>query len=88
MKSVSIKVYGKVQGVGFRFYTQKKARELGIQGFVKNILDGSVYVEAEGTEEKMDKFILWINDGPPWARVDDVRIQDIPQFGAVGFAIR
>ena len=81
-------MYGKVQGVGFRFYTQKKARELGIQGFVKNILDGSVYVEAEGTEEKVDEFILWINSGPPWARVDDVRIQTIPQFQAVGFTIR
>ena len=49
-----IKVFGKVQGVGFRYYTQRKAVELGITGFVQNRPDGSVYIEAEGEEEDLD----------------------------------
>lgn len=88
MKGNSLKVYGKVQGVGFRYYTQKKARELGLHGFVKNMRDGSVYAEAEGTEEKMDEFVLWIHKGPVWARVDNVVIQDKPLEGFDGFDIR
>jgi len=78
MRSISIKVYGKVQGVGFRFYTQKTARELGINGFVKNLRDGSVYIEAEAPEDIMETFIHWVNTGPEWARVDKLSMQEIP----------
>ncbi|MBX9853380.1 MAG: acylphosphatase [Cytophagaceae bacterium] len=66
----NIRVSGKVQGVCFRASTQKKAVETGIKGIVKNEKDGSVYIEAEGTEEQLKSFIEWCNKGPVGARVD------------------
>lgn len=83
-----IKIYGKVQGVGFRFYTNKKAKELEIKGFVKNKPDGSVYIEAEGQEENLLLFINWCNDGPMWARVSKVESQFIPFTGFEDFQVR
>lgn len=83
-----IYVVGKVQNVGFRYYTKKKAFELNINGFVKNELDGSVYIEAVGEEAKLDEFILWCHSGPQWARVSNVRIQNIPLFETVSFVIK
>jgi acylphosphatase len=83
-----IRVSGRVQGVGFRFYTQKEARLLGVSGFVKNMRDGSVYIEAEGTPDAMEAFVLWCKSGPEWARVDDVSVQEKPAEGFEGFEIR
>ncbi|MDZ7740741.1 MAG: acylphosphatase [Bacteroidota bacterium] len=77
-KSLIIKVFGRVQGVGFRYYTNKKALELDISGFVRNMPDGSVYIEAEGEEKQMHDFTNWLKAGPKWARVEDVKIQDMP----------
>ncbi len=89
MKSAAIlKISGRVQNVGFRFHTRKKAQELGISGFVKNELDGTVYAEAEGEEEPLDKFILWCRQGPSWARVDHVNIQTSPVQGYDGFVVK
>ena len=87
-KAVILQVYGRVQGVGFRYYTNKRATELGIQGFVKNRPDGSVYIEAEGEEDSLETFISWCNIGPQWARVSDVKRQDTPLFGHTNFMVR
>ena len=86
--SYSIKILGKVQGVGFRFYTHKKAQELGVKGFVKNMRDGSVYVEAQATPAIMSEFVSWLHQGPPWARVDDVLVQEMPGNDFDRFEIR
>lgn len=83
-----IQVIGKVQNVGFRFYTKKKALELNINGFVKNVLDGSVYIEAMGEESAVDEFIIWCYSGPQWARVKDVRSHNIPLFESISFMIK
>ena len=87
-KGAIIKIYGKVQGVGFRYYTRQKAGELSINGLVQNRLDGSVYIEAEGAEENLDAFILWCNDGPGWARVTKIQVQRTPPFGYNSFSIK
>ena len=87
-QGVIVRVSGKVQGVGFRYYTHKKATELGLTGFVQNKPDGSVYIEAEGIEEKLDEFILWCNEGPGWARVTNVQIQKNPGWDYNRFEIR
>ncbi len=87
-KGVIIKIYGKVQGVGFRYYTQQKANELSINGFVQNKPDGSVYIEAEGSPENLDAFVLWCNDGPGWARVTNIQVQQTPPFGYNKFIIK
>ncbi len=78
MKHFAIRIYGRVQNVGFRFYTKKKANELNIKGFVRNESDGSVYIEAEGSEEKLNEFSLWCKRGPDWARVDNIQINEEP----------
>ncbi|NQT76409.1 MAG: acylphosphatase [Bacteroidetes bacterium] len=83
----SIKVSGKVQNVGFRFYTRKTAIGMGIQGFVKNMRDGSVYIEAEGEQDAMQAFILWCKQGPEWAGVKELTVQEKPFEGFEGFDI-
>ena len=83
-----LKVFGKVQGVGFRYYTHKKANELDLKGFVRNKPDGSVYVEAEGDDEKLQEFINWCEEGPAWARVTKVEQQFIPISGHTDFMVK
>jgi len=78
IKSIRINIYGKVQGVGFRYSALQKANEMGIYGFVKNRTDGSVYIEADGETEILEQFILWLKKGPSWSRVDEIRVNDIP----------
>ena len=88
MKKVAIlKISGRVQNVGFRANTRKTAEKYNIGGLAKNEHDGSVYVEAAGEEEDLDQFILWCHSGPAWARVDDVKIQEMPYREYDGFSI-
>ena len=86
--AVILTVFGKVQGVGFRYYTHKKARELSISGFVRNMPDGSVYIEAEGTETSLHQFVSWCGDGPSWARVTKVDRQNVPVTGYDVFLVK
>lgn len=68
----TITVTGKVQGVFFRKYTKEEADRLGLKGIVRNEPGGSVYIEAEGSKEQLDKFIAWCHKGSPSSRVDKV----------------
>jgi acylphosphatase len=77
-----------VQGVGFRYSTLQKANELGITGFVKNRTDGSVYIEADGEPEILDKLVIWCKQGPSWSRVDEVKVVDIPFNDYKSFVIK
>lgn len=72
MKHIQITVSGKVQGVFFRAYTEKKANELGISGFVKNQDDGSVYIDASGTNDQLNKLVAWCHKGSPLSSVNQV----------------
>lgn len=65
-------VKGKVQGVSYRFSIHSKALKLGLTGLVKNLPDESVYIEAEGEEEAINKLIEWCYVGPPRAKVTEV----------------
>ncbi len=76
MRAVEIYVSGIVQGVGFRYFTTRVARELGIKGFVKNLPDGRVYIYAIGEEESLEKFISTVRQGPPLAVVRDVEVRN------------
>ena len=88
MRSVSICIYGRVQGVSFRYYTLQQARLHNIMGYVQNRPDGSVRIEAEGTEEKVESFIRWCYDGPPWAIVENIEIRDLKPRNFTGFTIK
>jgi acylphosphatase len=71
---VQVIISGKVQGVWFRASTKKKAEELGLMGWVKNVPDGSVEAVFEGDPSKVDEMIAWCWIGPPLARVSDVKV--------------
>ncbi|MEZ0290088.1 MAG: acylphosphatase [Sulfolobales archaeon] len=74
-RRVIIRVFGEVQGVGFRSWTVRRARRLNLKGFVRNEPDGSVLIVAEGEEEDLLRLIEECRQGPPSARVEDVRIE-------------
>ncbi len=71
-------ISGKVQGVFFRKHTQEQACQLGLHGWVKNLLDGKVEVKAFGETEQLEKLHQWLNQGPRLARVDSVIVETIP----------
>lgn len=68
-------VYGRVQGVSFRFYTQREATRLGLVGWVANQRDGTVRVVAEGPEDAIGQLVVFLHHGPSAARVDDVDVE-------------
>ena len=77
MKRYQIRVLGKVQGVYFRFFTQRKATELDLSGWVKNQEDLSVLIEVQGAQEKLDQFISWCHKGSPFSNVGQVLLKEI-----------
>ncbi|MBN1157691.1 acylphosphatase [Candidatus Woesearchaeota archaeon] len=74
-KRLFVKVHGNVQGVSFRYYTKKRANELGIVGRVMNCPDDTVEIEAEGDEAKLEELLEWCRTGPSSANVADVKFQ-------------
>lgn len=75
-KHLNIKIFGRVQGVFFRDSVRRKAEEWGIDGFVRNEPDGSVYIEAEGPEEPLEKLVNWCWEGSEMAKVEKVEIEE------------
>lgn len=71
-----LQISGRVQGVGFRFYMQRKARELSVTGWVRNRRDGSVEAMAQGAPEAVEAMIAWTRRGPASAAVSEVRIAE------------
>lgn len=80
-------VQGRVQGVGFRFFAERAARELGVRGWVRNLPDGSVEAVAEGDDEAIATFIERLKRGPLSSRVDRVEVAEAPPQGFDGFEI-
>lgn len=80
LKRMTMTIHGRVQGVFFRESTKNKARELGVVGRVRNEPDGSVYVDAEGEEEKLRELLKWCRQGPSGARVNRVDHEFVPDL--------
>ena len=78
MKTISIIVTGKVQGVFYRQSAKERARDLNITGEVKNMPDDTVFIIATGTTEQLNQFIDWCKMGPARAIVTDVAITELP----------
>ncbi|GAB4143570.1 MAG: acylphosphatase [Bacteroidia bacterium] len=87
MKRISVSVKGKVQGVFFRAFTEKTARRLGLTRYVTNLPDGSVYMEAEGSETQLNELTEACRKGPERARVDEMIILEIPLKKDLSFRI-
>ena len=82
-------VSGRVQGVGFRFHVAEAAMIEGVQGWVRNLPDGSVEVYVEGDRESVSRMEHKIRRGPPAARVEQVSVtDDVPTGRADGFSVR
>jgi acylphosphatase len=73
-----LNIIGAVQGVGYRRFAKKKARELELTGFVRNLPDGSVEAEVQGNEPAVNRFIQWSYQGAPLAVVERVESTTIP----------
>ncbi len=73
MKSLHLILSGKVQGVFFRHNTKKKADELGLKGYAKNLPDGTVEVVAQGSQENLEELIAFIRKGPGIAQVTGIK---------------
>ena len=88
IKLYKIEVTGKVQGVWFRKYTVNKAKDLGIKGFVKNESEPTVYIEAIGAEEALEKFLEWLHIGSPLSKVESVHFEVGEMQDFTAFTVR
>ena len=71
-----VRVRGKVQGVAYRFWTQRNARALDVTGWVRNDVDGSVEAFLQGSKDNVERLIERMRGGPPTARVESVHASD------------
>ena len=71
----SLRIRGRVQGVGFRYSMRLEARRLGVTGWVRNRHDGSVEALVQGPDDAVQALIAWTRHGPPGARVTDIAIE-------------
>ncbi|XP_030304122.1 acylphosphatase-2 [Calypte anna] len=92
LKSVDYEVFGRVQGVCFRMYTEEEARKLGVVGWVKNTSQGTVTGQVQGPEDKVDAMKSWLSKvGSPSSRIDRTNFsneKEIPKLDFSGFSTR
>lgn len=88
-RAAEILVEGQVQGVGYRYFVQRRAGRLSLTGYVMNLPDGRVRVRAEGTQETIEELVRELEKGPPLARVEKVSLTWLPPTGRfASFGIR
>jgi acylphosphatase len=85
----TIRVDGRVQGVGFRWATFSEAQRIGVAGWVRNLPDGAVETFIQGEPDRVEALVSWLRSGPLGAEVDCFMVEDAPiDPDAAGFAIR
>jgi acylphosphatase len=88
-RAVRLRIGGRVQGVGFRYFTVEVAESCGVNGFVRNLGDGAVEVTAEGTQEAIGAFLASLRQGPRGSRVEEFDVLEAEATGRYpGFEIR
>jgi acylphosphatase len=80
-------VSGRVQGVGFRFFTAQAAHREGLSGSVRNLDDGRLEAIVEGEVESVTRFEWAIRQGPSRARVEDIMVEEIEPLTTHGFSV-
>ena len=81
-------VRGQVQGVGYREAVLRRAHRLQVMGWVRNLEDGTVRVHAEGPGRAVEELIAFVDEGPPAARIAEVKVEQVPVEGHEQFAVR
>lgn len=81
-------ILGRVQGVFYRNWTVETARSLGLTGWVRNRMDGSVEALVQGEADAVDRFVTLAQDGPPVAKVARIEATDVPREALGGFEKR
>jgi acylphosphatase len=88
-KQIRAVVYGRVQGVSFRHYTQLEARRYHLVGWVANHPEGTVHLVAEGPESALQQFLIFLHQGPSMALVERVVVSWQPaQHQFTQFSVR
>jgi acylphosphatase len=77
----SYRIRGRVQGVGYRYFTQQIALRLGVRGWVRNMPSGDVEAHGEAEKEVLDRFRLELERGPSFSRVSEVIEETLPAGG-------
>jgi acylphosphatase len=88
MIHLNIVVSGKVQGVGFRFFAQRKAVQYGINGWVRNLDDGSVEIRAMGDKKQMDSFMRDLKRGNPFSAIDHMQVDELDGQGGLSSSFK
>jgi acylphosphatase len=81
-------ISGRVQGVGFRYFAERAAREIGVSGWARNLADGRVEIHANGSPEQLSEFEARLRRGPAHADVRGFEMQESPVLHAAGFTIQ
>lgn len=81
-------VRGRVQGVGFRASAAHRAAAAGVAGWVRNRADGTVEAELEGPDPAVAAVVSWCRQGPPWADVAGVEVEELAPLGETAFQVR
>ena len=88
IRRIGAVVEGRVQGVGFRYFTRDRAQHYGLTGRVKNLPDGDVEFEAQGAGRDIDAFVAEIRKGPGLSHVADITVNELPvENKEIGFEI-
>lgn len=88
MSWVNVRVIGRVQGVGYRAWTEREAAKRGLGGWVRNRRDGTVEAEFDGPAEIVADMVMACRQGPPAADVSEVIVADMDDQGVTPFRIR
>jgi acylphosphatase len=88
MKNLQIHIQGRVQGVGFRYSAKSMARSLKVSGYVRNLPDDSVFIEAEGEEQGLQEFVRWCHVGPERAIIEKIDLKEGEPKNYQGFETR
>lgn len=86
-RAVRVRIHGRVQGVGFRWFVARAARDLDVSGWVRNADDGTVEVAAEGAAEQVEQLLAALRRGPSQALVQSVEIDERPPSAAADHTV-
>lgn len=85
---VRVIVTGNVQGVGYRGHTQREAAKIGVNGWVRNLADGTVEAVFSGTQDAVDRMVNWCRRGPLCVHVTEISVEKMPMEAFHGFDVR